>query len=49
MISFSRKFRQSLLKEGKTARYFKYAIGEILLVVIGILICIASVESGVVI
>ena len=40
MISFFRKIRQSLLKEGKTARYFKYAIGEILLVVIGILIAL---------
>lgn len=40
MFSFFRKIRKSLINEGKTARYFKYAIGEILLVVIGILIAL---------
>jgi uncharacterized protein DUF6090 len=40
MIKFFRKIRQSLLSEGKTGKYFKYAIGEILLVVIGILIAL---------
>ncbi|WP_445749368.1 DUF6090 family protein [Polaribacter sp.] len=40
MIQFFRKIRQSLLSEGKTGRYFKYAIGEIVLVVIGILIAL---------
>ena len=40
MIKFFRKIRQSLLSEGKTGRYFKYAIGEIILVVIGILIAL---------
>lgn len=40
MISFFRKIRKNLLNEGKTARYFKYALGEILLVVIGILIAL---------
>ena len=40
MLSFFRKIRQNLLNEGKTVRYFKYAIGEILLVVIGILIAL---------
>jgi len=40
MINFFRKARQNLLNEGKTARYFKYAIGEIVLVVIGILIAL---------
>jgi len=40
MIKFFRKIRQNLLKEGKTARYFKYALGEIILVVIGILIAL---------
>ncbi len=40
MIKFFRKIRQNLLKEGKTARYFKYAIGEIILVVVGILIAL---------
>ena len=37
MIKFFRKIRQNLLSEGKTGKYFKYAIGEIILVVIGIL------------
>ncbi|WP_229741447.1 DUF6090 family protein, partial [Planktosalinus lacus] len=40
MIKFFRKIRQNLLNEGKTTRYFKYAIGEIVLVVIGILIAL---------
>lgn len=41
MIKFFRKIRQKLLSEGKTGRYFKYAIGEIILVVIGILIALS--------
>jgi hypothetical protein len=40
MIKFFRKIRQNLLSEGKTSKYFKYAIGEIILVVIGILIAL---------
>ena len=40
MIKFFRNIRKQLLGEGKTAKYFKYAIGEILLVVIGILIAL---------
>ncbi len=40
MIKFFRKIRQNLLSEGKTGKYFKYAIGEIILVVIGILIAL---------
>ena len=40
MIKFFRKIRQKLLSEGKTGKYFKYAIGEIALVVIGILIAL---------
>ncbi len=40
MIKFFRKIRQNLLNEGKTSKYFKYAIGEIVLVVIGILIAL---------
>ncbi|MDY2587948.1 DUF6090 family protein [Winogradskyella aquimaris] len=40
MIKFFRHFRQRLLSEGKTGKYFKYAIGEIILVVIGILIAL---------
>ena len=40
MIKFFRKIRQDLLSEGKTGKYLKYAIGEIILVVIGILIAL---------
>ena len=40
MIKFFRHIRQRLLSEGKTVNYFKYAIGEIVLVVIGILIAL---------
>ncbi len=40
MIKVFRKIRQQLLKEGKTTQYIKYAIGEIALVVIGILIAL---------
>ena len=41
MIKLFRKIRQNLLNEGKTTKYFKYAIGEIVLVVIGILIALS--------
>jgi len=48
MIKFFRHIRQSLIMENKTSkpafaagRYFKYAIGEIVLVVIGILIALS--------
>ena len=48
MIKFFRTIRKSLLMEnkpaspvGRTAKYFKYAIGEIVLVVIGILIALS--------
>ena len=40
MIKFFRTIRQNLLKQGKTSEYLKYAIGEIVLVVIGILIAL---------
>lgn len=40
MIKFFRKIRQSLLTEGKTKQYLKYAIGEIILVMIGILLAL---------
>lgn len=41
MIKFFRKIRKKLLVEGKTSQYLKYAIGEIFLVVIGILIALS--------
>jgi hypothetical protein len=40
MIKFFRNIRQRLLKEGRTTKYLTYAIGEIILVVIGILIAL---------
>ena len=40
MIKFFRKIRQRLLTENKISKYFLYAIGEIILVVIGILIAL---------
>ncbi|SFO03672.1 hypothetical protein SAMN04488519_103181 [Algoriphagus ornithinivorans] len=41
MIPYFRKIRQKLLKENRVTRYLAYAIGEIVLVVIGILIALA--------
>ena len=40
MIKFFRHIRQDLMSKNKTSKYLKYAIGEILLVVIGILIAL---------
>jgi hypothetical protein len=40
MIKFFRNIRQKLVSEGNTGKYLKYAIGEIILVVIGILIAL---------
>jgi hypothetical protein len=40
MIKIFRKTRQKLLMENKTGKYLKYALGEIILVVIGILIAL---------
>jgi hypothetical protein len=40
LIKLFRNIRQNFLNEGKTTKYFKYAIGEIILVVIGILIAL---------
>ena len=40
MIKFFRRIRQKLFSKGKFGQYFVYAIGEIILVVIGILIAL---------
>ncbi|WP_411766428.1 DUF6090 family protein [Winogradskyella sp. A3E31] len=40
MIKFFRQIRYNLMEQNKTGRYLKYAIGEIILVVIGILIAL---------
>ncbi|MGB3342866.1 MAG: DUF6090 family protein [Aequorivita sp.] len=41
MIKFFRKIRQKALTENKLSKYLLYAIGEIILVVIGILIALS--------
>jgi len=41
MIKFFRKIRQKMLTENKFSKYIFYAIGEILLVVVGILIALS--------
>ena len=41
MIKFFRKIRYDLMGKNKTGKYFKYAIGEIILVIIGILIALS--------
>ncbi len=40
MINFFRKIRKQLANENKFQRYFRYALGEIILVVLGILIAL---------
>ena len=40
MINFFRKIRYNLMEQNKTGKYLKYAIGEIVLVVVGILIAL---------
>ena len=41
MIKLFRNIRQNLIMENKTSKYLKYAIGEIVLVVVGILIALS--------
>lgn len=41
MIKFFRKIRYNLMEQNKTGKYLKYAIGEIVLVVVGILIALS--------
>jgi hypothetical protein len=40
MIPFFRRIRKTLADDNKPIKYFRYAIGEIVLVVIGILIAL---------
>ncbi|MEH6514960.1 MAG: hypothetical protein V7670_17480 [Maribacter arcticus] len=40
MINFFRKIRQRLLTENKFSKYMLYAIGEVILVMIGILLAL---------
>ena len=46
MIKFFRKIRYNLIEKNKTGKYLKYAIGEIVLVVIGILIALSINNSN---
>ena len=41
MIKFFRKIRQNMIKENRISKYMLYAIGEIFLVLIGILLALA--------
>ena len=45
MIKFFRKIRQKMLTENKFSKYLIYAIGEIVLVIIGILIALGINEN----
>ena len=40
MLKFFHKIRYDLMETNKTGKYFKYTIGEIILVVVGILIAL---------
>lgn len=40
MIKFFRNIRRNLMETGKTSKYLKYAVGEIVLVMIGILLAL---------
>ena len=40
MIKFFRKIRYNLMSENKTGKYLKYAIGEITLIIIGIVLAL---------
>jgi hypothetical protein len=44
MIKLFRNIRQNLIMENKTSKYLKYAIGEIVLVMIGILLALQVSE-----
>ena len=46
MIKFFRKIRQNMIKDNKFSKYLLYAIGEIFLVVIGILIAVSINNSN---
>ena len=46
MIKFFRKIRYDLIEKNKTRKYLKYAVGEIVLVVIGILIALSINNSN---
>ncbi len=46
MIKFFKKIWQQLLSEGKTGKYFKYAIGEISLVIFGFLMVLEIIRKS---
>ena len=44
MLRFFRHLRRKLLEQTKVASYLKYALGEILLVVVGILLALQQLK-----
>ena len=40
MLRFFRSIRQQLLNENKTVKYLKYAVGEVLLIMVGIFLAL---------
>jgi hypothetical protein len=40
MIKFFKKIRRNLMDQNKTGKYLKYVVGEIVLVMIGILLAL---------
>jgi hypothetical protein len=40
MFNLFRKMRNNLLQAGKAGQYFKYVVGEMVMVVVGILIAL---------
>ncbi|MGK0489458.1 MAG: hypothetical protein ACJAXB_002657 [Candidatus Endobugula sp.] len=41
ITKFFRRIRNDLMEKNKTGKYFNYAVGEIILVVIGVLIALS--------
>ena len=46
MLQFLRRSRQKVLADNRFSKYFLYAVGEILLIVIGILIAVRINNSN---
>jgi len=44
MLKFFRRIRYRLINEDKTRKYFQYAIGEIILIIVGVLIALSVAE-----
>ena len=44
MLKFFRRIRYRLINEDKTRKYFQYAIGEIILIIVGVLVALSVAE-----